>query len=270
MPDTMLPTTAAAEPASLCGVMDGYRSPSIGKLVLARAKATQGIKSIVKDLKADIPNKNGGRGYQYSYADLASVMGAIEDAISAQGLAIFQTTQTRATGLHLITTLGHESDQWICAEMKLKADSAGPQVLGSEMTYMRRYAVLSILALAPEQDDDGKAAQDRADQRPRQEHSKPAPRPMPAPAPVAPSAPEQTASDDEPKILTIQQGAEGPLIGRWTKQALEILDGKPLAWRQRWMNLHEIELAEVKWVKPEFVQRIEVAANAPDLPEAAE
>ena len=90
---------------------------------------------------------------------------AIEEAISEQGLAIFQTTQDRGRdGTYLITTLAHESDQWIAAEIRLKNADQGPQVYGSEMTYLRRYAVLAALALAPEADDDGKAAQDRADQ----------------------------------------------------------------------------------------------------------
>src|SRR3954454_17925222 len=161
MPDTMIQTEIAA-PQQGGGIMEGYRSPSIGKLVAARAKASAKIKAIIKDKKADIPNKNGGRGYQYAYADLADVLEAIADAISEQGLAIFQTTQDRGRdGTYLITTLAHESDQWIAAEIRLKSADAGPQVYGSEKSYLRRYAVLAALALAPEADDDGKTAQDR-------------------------------------------------------------------------------------------------------------
>src|SRR3954469_6511560 len=115
MPDGMILTETAPSltPAS-CGVMDRYRSASIGKLVAARAKASKAIKAIIKDKKAEIPNKNGGLGYQYAYADLAGVLDAIEDAISEQGLAIFQTTQDRGReGTFLITTLAHECDQWL-------------------------------------------------------------------------------------------------------------------------------------------------------------
>src|SRR4051812_10671184 len=106
MPDTMIPTATAEVPAS-CGVMSGYRSASIGKLVSARAKASAKIKAIVKDKKAKIENKNGGRAYEYAYADLSDVLDAIEDAISEQGLAIFQTTQARTNGTFLVTTLAH-------------------------------------------------------------------------------------------------------------------------------------------------------------------
>src|SRR5687767_14301651 len=118
MPDTMIhtETSPTMTPAS-CGVMDGYRSLQIGKLVAARAKSSAKIKAIIKDKRAKIENKNGGRAYEYAYADLADVLDAVEDAISEQGLAIFQTTQSRANGSFLVTTLAHESDQWISAEI---------------------------------------------------------------------------------------------------------------------------------------------------------
>jgi hypothetical protein len=165
MPDTMIPPDAAA-PAS-CGVMDRYRSPLIGKLVGARAKASGHIKAIIKDKKASIPTKTGGPGYQYRYADLADVMEAVEPALAEQGLAMFQTTVDRDRSTYLITTLAHESDQWIASEIRLKSADQGPQVFGSEMTYLRRYAALAIMALAPDVDDDGRAAQDRHGPAPR-------------------------------------------------------------------------------------------------------
>jgi hypothetical protein len=73
------------------------------------------------------------------------------------------------------------------------------------------------------------------------------------------------ASDepDEPQHLHIQQGNDGPLLGRWTKQALEALEGKPSAWRREWLRRHQIELAEVRWSRPDYCDRIEAAA-APD------
>lgn len=156
MPDTMIPPQH-----SDCGVMDRYRSPAIGKLVGARAKAVASIKKIIKDKSATIPTKTGGAGYKYRYADLADVIEAVEDGLAGQGLALFQTTQDRDRATYLVTTLAHESDQWISSEIRLKSADQGPQVYGSEMTYLRRYSVLALLSLAPDQDDDGRAAQDR-------------------------------------------------------------------------------------------------------------
>jgi hypothetical protein len=83
-------------------------------------------------------------------------------------LADFQTIQDRGRGAVLVTTLAHSSDQWIASEVRIASPDAGPQVFGSSLTYMRRYCALGILGLAPDTDDDGKAAQERADQQARQ------------------------------------------------------------------------------------------------------
>jgi hypothetical protein len=266
MPDTMIQTDMPAAPAS-CGVMDRYRSPQIGKLVAARAKASAKIKAIIKDKRAEIPSKTGGRGYQYAYADLADVLEAVEDAISEVALAIIQTTQDRGRdGTFLITTLAHESDQWVAAEIRLKSADAGPQVYGSEMTYLRRYAVLAALALAPEADDDGKAAQDRADQQGRQRPAQRADRPMPpVPAPRASQPVQQAPSEvSEPAHMEIPIGAAGTLYGRWTRQALDTLAGRPERWRRDWLALHVMELAEMRGAHPEYCDRVEAAAITPD------
>jgi len=272
MPDTMLQTdpAPALTPAS-CGVMDGYRSAQIGKLVAARAKASAKIKAIIKDKKADIPNKNGGRGYQYAYADLADVLDAVEDAISEQGLAIFQTTQARGNGTFLITTLAHESDQWVAAEIRVKSADQGPQVYGSEMTYLRRYAVLAALALAPEADDDGKAAQDRADQQARQKPRDRVEQSRRPPTPPKASGRPQTSSGDsgEPARIPIVTDDGGPRIRDWLDQAKAAIDGKPEEWRRRWLELHTAELADLRHLRPDWADRVEAAAIAPDLPKDA-
>jgi hypothetical protein len=272
MPDTMIQTDPAPAvlPAS-CGVMDGYRSPSIGKLVSARAKASTKIKAIIKAKTADIPSKTGGRDYQYAYADLADVLDAVEDAISEQGLAIIQTTQARGNGTFLITTLAHESDQWVAAEIRVKSADQGPQVYGSEMTYLRRYAVLAALALAPEADDDGKAAQDRADQQARQKPQDRVEQSRRPPTPPKASGRTQTSSGDsgEPARIPIVTDDGGLRIRDWLDQAKAAIDGKPEEWRRRWLELHTAELADLRHLRPDWADRVEAAAIAPDLPKDA-
>lgn len=268
MPDTMIQDITPAQAPVSCGVMSGYRSDSIGKLVSARAKASAKIKAIVKDKKAKVESrKEGGRSYEYAYADLSTIFDSIEEAISEQGLAIIQTTQDRGRdGTYLITTLAHESDQWVAGEIRLKNADQGPQVYGSEMTYLRRYAVLAALALAPEADDDGKAAQDRADQQPkppRQDRVKPAPKAMP-------TAPKATpAASDEPQRMLMPMGQDGPLLGRWTKAALEALDGKSPEWRHAWLALHVDEMTELRWSRADYADRIDAAVVGTDAQDDA-
>jgi hypothetical protein len=260
MPDTMI------QAANIAPVSE-YRSPLIGQLVAARAKATGEIKKVVKDKTADIPNKQGGRGYAYSYADLAGVMEAVDDALAAQEMALFQTLQERGNRTVLVTTLAHSSDQWISSEVSVSSPTAGPQVFGSSLTYMRRYSALAILGIAPDSDDDGKAAQERADQQARQkpqERAEP-----PRSTQHAPKTVERThGPSGDPQHIPIHADAGGLLIRDWLGLAKAALDGKPESWRRRWLEIHTKELADVRSQRPDWADKVEAAAISPDLPAA--
>jgi hypothetical protein len=254
-----LETPATARPL----VLDGYASPTFGALIVARAKASAAIKAIVKDKKAKVESRReGGRSYEYQYADLADVIEAVEEALSSHELAIIQTTQERPRGAFLVTVLAHGSGEWIASEIRLKSMDAGPQAHGSELTYLRRYQTLAILGIAPEQDDDGKEAQERADQarQRRQERDKPAGRPA-APPPPAPG---------EPVRIAIPENGEGPMVGRWTRMALDTLAKAPdHSWRARWLDMHEPELAEVARLQPSYAAKVRELATMPDQQAAA-
>jgi hypothetical protein len=260
---------AVATPNSPAGIVSDYRSPLIGQLVAARAKATSEIKRVVKDKTADILNKNGGRGYAYSYADLAGVMEAVDDALAAQEMALFQTIQERGNQTVLVTTLAHSSDQWISSEVSVSSPTAGPQVFGSSLTYMRRYSALAILGIAPDADDDGKAAQERADQQARQK--KPAqcvepPHSTQQPPKALQAIQRIPSAPCEPQHIAIPADAGGLRIRNWLDLAKEAMDGKPEAWRRRWLELHEKELADLRSLRPDWADRVEAAAIAPDMP----
>jgi len=270
MPDTMIQTeiTPVQVPAS-CGIMEGFRSPQIGKLVLARAQATKEIRSIIKDKTADIQGKPGGRSFKYAYADLASVMEAVEDALAAQELAVFQTLQDRKGATFLITTLAHSSDQWISSELKVSSVDVGPQVFGSALTYARRYAVLAALALAPEVDDDGKEAQERADQQARQKpQDRAEAQRSNQPTPKASERVQRPSS--EPEHITMASDAGGYLVREWLDLAATALKDRPASWRRRWLDLHQREMVDLRRVRSDWADRVEAAATAPDMQEAAE
>lgn len=264
MPDTMIQEATPAQdllPAST-GIMDGYRSNSIGKLVAARAKASAKIKGIVKAKKATVESrKEGARSYSYQYADLADVLEAVEEAISEQGMAIFQITQDRGRdGTYLITTLAHESDQWMAAEIRLKSADQGPQVYGSEMTYLRRYAVLAALALAPEADDDGRAAQDRTDQA---RHS-PAQR---VEQPRRSDAAEKASQAIQQPSSESEQPVHRPIVGdlkSWGSDAWDLLVEKPYDYRQKWLEMHKSEIGVLKTQMPRWAESFIEMIDSPD------
>jgi len=125
------------------------KSESIAKLALALSKAQKAIKGATKDGKNPHFNSH--------FATLASIWDACREALTANELAIVQTTDDTNDGLILETTLMHSSGEWISGRLSLKPVKTDPQGIGSAITYGRRYALAAIVGVAPE-DDDGEAA----------------------------------------------------------------------------------------------------------------
>ena len=129
-----------------------YTSENIDLLITALAKAQGEMSAASKDCK----------GYNYKYADLASVWGACRDALSHNGLAVTQIETQNESGEVLVTILGHSSGQWIRSIMAIRVKPSGKtnelQERGSVLTYLRRYALSAIVGVAPAEDDDGKGA----------------------------------------------------------------------------------------------------------------
>ena len=91
------------------------------------------------------------------YADLATVLEVCREPLSTNGLAIVQTLDVEGDKSVLVTTLLHTSGEWISGKQILNPVKNDPQGIGSATTYARRYGVMAIVGLAPE-DDDGEAA----------------------------------------------------------------------------------------------------------------
>lgn len=125
------------------------QSESIKEIAAALAKAQGEIKGAVKD--------STNPHFKSKYADLASVWDACRAALSKNGLAVFQTTETTADGIFLVTTLAHASGEWMRGTFPVQPVQNTPQGVGSALTYARRYALAAMVGVAPE-DDDGNAA----------------------------------------------------------------------------------------------------------------
>lgn len=118
-------------------------------LVAALIKARAAFKPIKKD--------RVNPHYKSQYATMDSVLGAVEDALGANGLTIIQTTAIEDGHPVLLTHLCHESGESINGTYLLP-DNADPQKMGSAITYARRYALCAILSVTADEDDDGNAA----------------------------------------------------------------------------------------------------------------
>ncbi len=137
----------------------GLQSHSINELIKAKAAADKALRNVRKSSANPFFNSD--------YADLDALTKTIRPQYGERGLAFVQAPWL-LDGRHvLITTLAHESGQWIRSVMPIDAmqDKNGvvtPQATGSAITYAKRYALAAMANLAQTgEDDDGEAAMGR-------------------------------------------------------------------------------------------------------------
>lgn len=125
------------------------------ELVKALAAARLEFASVVKAKAAQAFKGGGG----YKYADLAGVLDAVSEPLAKHGLVIVQPTEVVDGQTFLVTRLMHTSGDELVSRIGLHdfANGMKPQEWGSAHTYARRYQSLSILGIAPEDDDAAEA-----------------------------------------------------------------------------------------------------------------
>lgn len=140
------------------------QSAEQGELVKALCAARPRFETIERSRTATVEGKEGKRGYKYSYSTLGDAIGATADALAAEQLAVFQSFEEGRGSIVIVTDLVHSSNQWRRTRLTMPVipgeRGLGPQQIGSAITYGRRYSYLAMLGIAPEDDDDGKAAQE--------------------------------------------------------------------------------------------------------------
>ena len=116
------------------------------------------IKALVKAQKAmGAVLKNASNPHLKSkYADLGSVLDACQAALHDNGFAIMQPCGKGQEGAFVETVLAHESEESFATRVFLQVGKQDMQGVGSAITYARRYGLLGMAGLAPE-DDDGEA-----------------------------------------------------------------------------------------------------------------
>jgi hypothetical protein len=139
-------------------------------LLEALAAVQAAAPKVTKGETALIPTKSG-KSYKYSYADLASILAAVRPLLTEAGL-VWSTFPTSLNGQ---PALRHRLSHVQSNEMEedvvplMVSHEAGPQDLGSAITYMRRYALVAVLDLVVDDDDGGKAQEASRRSRGRQE-----------------------------------------------------------------------------------------------------
>ena len=99
------------------------------------------------------------------YADLGSVMDACLPALNESGIAVIQPAGEDETGRYVETVFIHgESGDKLSCRVPLIVGKNDMQGYGSAVTYARRYGLMAMAGIAPE-DDDGHAASQSAPQQ---------------------------------------------------------------------------------------------------------
>jgi hypothetical protein len=104
------------------------------------------------------PKDGNNPHFKSKYATLQSIAETAKPILQKHGLAICQTFETACDGVSIITSLVHESGEYITGSLFLKPTKNDPQGYGSAITYGRRYAMAAILGIVADEDDDANAA----------------------------------------------------------------------------------------------------------------
>lgn len=159
--------------------------------------------------------------YTFDYAPLEEVLSATRPALNKHGIAWVSTIAEGESSPELHTMLTHASGAFIHAIELLPAVDK-PQVMGSALTYHRRYGYQCLTGTSPEYDDDGNEASGnkveqvqqrrrepppaakpapKAEQKPApQPERAAAPKPAPEPAPAPKAAPEPASAARAPSV----------------------------------------------------------------------
>ncbi len=129
------------------------KSDSIGNLAkaLSAAQAEMG------------PARKGSKNpfFKSSYADLTQVTDVIRLPLASHGIAYVQTIEPGEGGqINILTSLIHESGEWVESCLPIKPVKQDPQGIGSAISYGKRYGLQAIVCL-PSADDDGEGAMGR-------------------------------------------------------------------------------------------------------------
>lgn len=125
------------------------KSESIEKLGLALAKA-QG--------ECQKPKRNR-QGYGYKYSDMDEVLDSCREALLKNGISIVQHPVRFDENVGVETLLIHSSGQFLESVFTTPVKAFNPQKIGAIITYYRRYSVMAMMLIAPE-DDDGQSITD--------------------------------------------------------------------------------------------------------------
>src|SRR5258708_17979988 len=124
-----------------------------GALAKAQAELTNPEKSLTATIRSPFPRESDR---MFRYASLSSGLDIVRKALGKYEIATVQTTAIdRDSGLiQLTTVLAHSSGEWVSSDWPVRpvSETAGPHRMGAALTYARRYALVTLVGIAGEED----------------------------------------------------------------------------------------------------------------------
>lgn len=97
--------------------------------------------------------------FKNKYVPLEEIIGAVVPLLNEHGIVLLQAVgHYEGTPVLVTTLLDSEGGERFESASPLILEKQTPQAVGSAITYMRRYALLSLLGLVADEDDDGNKA----------------------------------------------------------------------------------------------------------------
>jgi hypothetical protein len=111
---------------------------------------------VQKEIEPILKDKNNPY-FKSKYADINAILGQVKPILNKHGLVVTQPLSNIEGKLAIKTIIADSESGEHIGETTVLPEQVDPQKAGSAITYFRRYALQSILALEAE-DDDGNIA----------------------------------------------------------------------------------------------------------------
>lgn len=198
------------------------QSDSIAAISAALAEAQAELTNVPRNREVEV-KKDSKALYTFTYATLDSILDLIRPVLSAKGLAFTQTLLP-AGKLMVVTTLAHSSGEWFRSYLPIET-SGTSQVLGSAISYAKRYAITAMLGITAEDDDDANAADGNTVKKLEPVAPKAPPKPPAKPAAPAETPEQKTArwwAGDDLQIPKLRLSWQ-----EWQAKVLKAIEGAP-------------------------------------------
>ena len=125
-------------------------SKSVGVRIMNKSESIKELAAAMSIAQSSMGGAHKGAEnpfFKSSYADLSSVVEAVKDHFTKNGLSYVQFPINNEGRVGVETVLMHKSGEWISSEFTVQLTKQDAQGAGSAITYCRRYALQAVAGI---------------------------------------------------------------------------------------------------------------------------